>query len=205
MGRQMRIIHAMSEASPPPPLNLSSDKAVATRHLQTFKLSILKGWCKERNIVVPKKPTPKKATNIKLLLTSYAQEEHISHEEEEDSIPPEDTSTIPSELENTTTATLLEFPDANISHLIFALQHHQPSNIPTAALTIAPPTQVKERNLYHPLLLVDAKTKIANLLDPTISVIADHSFNFTTNFKQTKSRLAHLCALLLACSSVAHC
>ena len=66
----------MSEAAPspppPPPLNLSSDKAVATGHLQTFKLSILKEWCKEKKIVVPKKPAPKKVTYIKVLLTHYA-------------------------------------------------------------------------------------------------------------------------------------
>ena len=126
------------------------------------------------------------------------------HSDNEDSNPPEDTSTIPSEFEGTMTATLQEYPDANISHLIFALEHFQSSRNLSAAPMTAPmtaPTQVKERNLYHPLLLVDAQEKISNLQDPTTSVIANHSFNFTTNFKQTKSRLAHLCALLLACTS----
>ena len=145
MSRQMRIIHAMSEAPPPPP-------------------------------------------------------EDSIHSDNEDSNPPEDTSTIPSEFEGTMTATLQEYPDANISHLIFALEHHQSSRNPTAA-PITAPTQIKERNQYHPLLLVEAQEKITNLQDPTTSVIANHSFNFTTNFKQTKGRLAHLCALLLACTS----
>ena len=152
----------MSEASPPlQPLKLSSDPAVATGHLQTFKLAVLKEWCKEREIVVPKKPVPKKATYIKLLLTNYAEQEGINDEEEdvrhsdnEDSNPPEDTSTIPSEFEETTTATLQEFPDANISHLISIFKEsgrssHDSSN-----------AGKRERNLYHSLLLVDAKEKI---------------------------------------------
>ena len=51
--------------SPPPPLNLSSDRAVATGHLQTFKLSVIKEWYNEKEIVVPKKPVPRKGTYVK--------------------------------------------------------------------------------------------------------------------------------------------